>query len=136
MIPFDFISPLVNKILDFIPDPKAKLAAAQAVQEHETEILKLFSAADVAQAETNKVEAANSNIFISGWRPFVGWVAGIGFAWAVVIQPVILFICSIFHYNVQVPQLPMEILMQALFGLLGLGAMRTYEKKLGVHDKH
>jgi hypothetical protein len=27
-----------------------------------------------AQTQVNKVEAANPNLFVSGWRPAAGWV--------------------------------------------------------------
>jgi hypothetical protein len=39
------------------------------------------------QMDINKTEAASSNVFVSGWRPAIGWVCGAGFAVQFVIGP-------------------------------------------------
>lgn len=140
MLPFDIFTPIISKILDFIPDPQkkaeAQAAAIKAAADHEEAILKILQAADLGQTEINKVEAASSNLFISGWRPFVGWVCASGFAWATVFQPILVFVLAAMNHSMVTPQIQTEILVQALFGLLGLGAMRSYEKKLGVQGNH
>lgn len=134
-----FIGPVINKVLNLIPDPaareKAKLEAEAELRAQEQKILELMSASDSNQAEINKVEAGSTNLFVSGWRPFVGWVCGIGFAWATVVQPVLVFTLAMFHHQMVTPQLQTEILIQTLSGLLGLGTMRMMEKKWGVASK-
>lgn len=134
-----FLGPVINKVLDLIPDPQkreaARLQAEKELRESETKILELISAADTSQTEINKVEAANQNLFVSGWRPFVGWVCGAGFAWATIIQPILVFLLAAFHHNMVTPQLQTEILIQTMSGLLGLGTMRMMEKKWGVANK-
>jgi len=87
----------------------------------------------IAQIEVNKTEAQSRNIFVAGWRPFVGWTCGIALAWHFVGLPVTLFMTSMFQ--VETPPLPefeMESLMTVLLGMLGLGGLRTFEKTKGL----
>ena len=85
------------------------------------------------QLDINKVEAASKNLFVSGWRPFVGWVCGLGLAYASIIEPVMRFIAKLNDYTGTFPVIDTSITMQVLLGMLGLGAMRTREKEKGVH---
>lgn len=141
MIPalLGLLAPLVKPILDKIPNPgereKVRMEFEAQMRSQELELLKLVMSSDLAQAEINKVEAASSNIFVAGWRPFVGWVCGIGFAWATVLQPIAVFTLAAAHHPMVTPTLQTEVLMNALFGLLGMGALRTFEKVKGVASK-
>ena len=85
------------------------------------------------QLDINKIEAASSNVFVSGWRPFVGWVCGFGLAYAAIIEPLMRFIATMLEYTGTFPIIDTSITMQVLLGMLGLGAMRTREKEKGVH---
>src|SRR5689334_15131327 len=99
MFPFDILSPIISKVLDFIPDPQkkaeAQAAAMKAAQDHETEIMKLLQASDVAQAAINQEEAKSDDKFKSYWRPAFGWVCVVGFSWVSIIQPIVVFIYSL-----------------------------------------
>ena len=89
----------------------------------------------LGQTEVNKVEAGNSNLFVAGWRPYVGWVCGMALAYGLIIQPFAQFALVAFHVKIDLTQLPTLNTAEAielLFPLLGLGAMRTYEKVQGV----
>lgn len=77
------------------------------------------------QLEINKVEAAHKSLFVAGWRPFIGWVAGIGLLYNVLLSPIL-------DIWFDVPEVDPAILTSTLMGMLGLGAMRTYEKKNNV----
>jgi hypothetical protein len=81
------------------------------------------------QLEINKVEAASSSVFVSGWRPFIGWVCGAACAWNWIGLPIL---------RMYVPDLtPANLteMMPVLMGLLGLGALRTVEKINGVASR-
>lgn len=136
MLPFDIFSPIIQKVLDFIPDPlkkaEAQAAAIKAAQDHEEAILKLLQASDSVQAAINQEEAKSESKFKSYWRPFVGWTCGIGFAWATVVQPILVFGFAAAGHPIVPPEIQTTVLVQALFGMLGLGTLRTYEKKNGV----
>lgn len=78
------------------------------------------------QVELNKIEAQHRSVFVAGWRPFIGWVCGVGLAFVFVINPLIQWVS-----NKPGPDMPLESLMELIIALLGLGALRTYEKKIG-----
>lgn len=137
---FDILGPVIGKVLDFIPDPKAKaeaLAKAQeAAQEHQEKIITAFLASDQAQAQINAEEAKNPNLFISGWRPALGWVCSAAFAWVYVLQPVITYILTVFNHPVTLPILDFSQMSSVLVGMLGLSGMRTYEKTQNAQGNH
>ena len=121
------VSDLLDKwIVD--ADTKAQLAheIATMSERHAHQIA-------LAQIEVNKEAAKTGGIFRAGWRPAVGWVCAIAFAWYFVLQPVTLFV--LLTAGLPVPPLP-EFDVGALFtvlgGLLGLGGLRTFEKTKGL----
>jgi len=81
-----------------------------------------------AQIEVNKVEAGSSNLFVSGWRPFVGWTCGVALCYHFVLQPFLMFILSSTGNPMELPTFDMTTLTTVLMGMLGLGGLRTYEK--------
>ena len=81
-----------------------------------------------AQIEVNKVEAGSSSLFVSGWRPFVGWTCGVALCYHFVLQPFLMFILSSTGNPMELPVFHMETLTTVLMGMLGLGGLRTYEK--------
>lgn len=142
MIPFlDVLTPIVSKILDFIPDP-AKKAEAQLKLQMELDansqaLLNALTAVDKAQAETNTEEAKSLNIFVAGWRPFIGWTCGAAFAWAFVVQPILVFGLVVTGHALPVlPVIAIGEMMPVLLGMLGLAGMRSWEKTQGVHNEH
>ena len=81
------------------------------------------------QLEINKVEAANPSLFVSGWRPFIGWICGVGLGYQFLIYPILI------GYAPKIQQLDLGTLITLLGGLLGLGTLRTVEKINGVASK-
>ena len=87
----------------------------------------------LAQIDVNKEEAKSSNWFVSGWRPAAGWMCVFGLGYAAIIEPVLRFIAMVFFgYAGQFPILDTMLLGEILFGMLGLGAYRTFERAKGV----
>ena len=84
-----------------------------------------------SQLDINKVEAAHPSIFVSGWRPAIGWVCGAGCAWNWVLLPVAKVLLPMAGYVVAVSPADLSEMMPLLFGLLGLGSLRTVEKLNG-----
>jgi hypothetical protein len=93
---------------------------------------RIDQATDLAQVEVNKIEAASTNLFTSGWRPFVGWTCGAGFAVQFVIGPLGEWMLSVAGLQVKFPPMDLGTMTPLLFGMLGLGAYRTAEKVKGV----
>jgi len=102
----------------------------------ELEGRKLDQALDLAQIEVNKVEAASSSLFTSGWRPYIGWGCGTAFLYSALFEPMLRFIAQVvFDYKGPFPQLDTNMTMQVLFGMLGMAGMRAWEKGKGVASK-
>lgn len=117
------------KVLDkFVPDPEAKAKA-------ESELRSSLQAWDKSQTDVNAVEAANANVFVSGWRPFIGWVCGLALAYQYVAAPLLMWVASSLHIALATPPKLDETLWQLVFAMLGLGGMRTFEKIKGVTSK-
>lgn len=85
----------------------------------------------MVQAEINKIEASHRSVFVAGWRPFIGWVCGMGFFWAFIIQPLVIWILLIKGSAVVPPDLATDDMMELVIALLGLGLLRTFEKAQG-----
>jgi hypothetical protein len=93
----------------------------------------------LAQIELNKEEAKSDSLFKSGWRPMVGWACVTGLIYQMLIRTILPWIlqaiCLLTGQNIVLPPLPeLEInsLMTLLFGILGLGGFRTFEKVKGI----
>lgn len=108
----------------WFPDPekKAQAEAAFLAMSQEQEFKKI-----IAQLEVNAKEAQSPHIWVAGWRPFVGWCSGLGFLYASIGQPVLNWVAVINQYPAP-PTVDTELLLYVLGGMLGLGALRTYEK--------
>ena len=87
------------------------------------------------QLDINKVEAANPSVFVSGWRPFIGWVCGTACAWNWIGLPIAKLLITIFSYPVDLTPANLTEMMPVLLGMLGLGGLRTLEKINGVAAK-
>lgn len=98
-------------------------------------VLELESAGKLAQIEVNTQEAKHSSLFVAGWRPFIGWVCGLAFAWTFLLYPILQFAVIVFGVSIDLSLLPvmdLSEMMPVLLGMLGLGAMRSYERRNGV----
>lgn len=89
----------------------------------------------LAQIDVNKAEADNPNVFVSGWRPFIGWVCGFTFAYSFLVGPAITQISAAYGYSFPLPVIDMNNMIYILGGMLGLGGLRTFEKVKGVATK-
>jgi len=113
----DGVGGVADKLIrDFKLPPEAALAFEQAKLQ--------------AQTEINKAEATNASLFVAGWRPYVGWICGSGLAYQFLLQPLLSWASSIWHIP-SPPPLDIQTLTTVLFGMLGLGAMHSYDKKQG-----
>jgi hypothetical protein len=84
------------------------------------------------QMDVNKVEAANPSVFVSGWRPAIGWVCATALAYQYLGRPIVTF--GLAFTGAVIPAMPAldSTLWELLFGMLGLGGLRTFEKVRGV----
>lgn len=85
--------------------------------------------ANQGQIEINKIEAAHKNLFVAGWRPFIGWVCGVAIAYAFVLQPILEWGIALYGLEVPTPKLNVDTLYQLVLAMLGMATLRTYEKQ-------
>lgn len=123
----------IGSVADLIKDGIDKIWPDKSEQERAQAAL--LMAALQGQLDTNKAEAANPSVFVAGWRPFVGWVCGGGFAVSA-LGPLLEWVASLVGHPVKFPSIDLSVMMPLLFGMLGLGGMRTYEKTNGVSTGH
>ena len=117
------------KIIDkFVPDPQARQTA-------ESELRSSLQLWDKGQTDVNAVEAANPNIFVSGWRPFIGWVCGLALAYQYVAAPILMWLAATLGIPLASPPKLDDTLWQLVFAMLGIGGLRTFEKLKGVARK-
>lgn len=85
----------------------------------------------IAQLQINATEAAHPSLWVAGWRPFYGWTGGTGFLYAVLLQPLLTWYASIKGWPAP-PLLDVDLLLVVAGGMLGIGSLRTYEKRQGL----
>ena len=113
------ITSILDKVIED-KDTKNNIAfeLATMAERHAQELAK-------GQLEVNKVEAAHNSLFVSGWRPAIGWICGLALLYSTILAPIL----GIWF---TVPPVDSSLLTSVLMGMLGLGAMRSYEKKNNV----
>ena len=135
-MPLDPISILLDigsKVIDRIfPDPAAAASAKLELMKMQQtgELAQLAAETDLAKGQLaiNQAEAASSSVLVSGWRPALGWVCGAAFAWNWVGLPIARFGMAIWGHPVELASADMSEMLPVLFGMLGLGGLRTVEK--------
>lgn len=84
------------------------------------------------QLAINKLEAQSPSVFVAGWRPFIGWVCGAALAYQYLIRPIIIYVSALKGLDpTHIPPGLDNNLWELMFGMLGLGTLRTFEKVKG-----
>jgi hypothetical protein len=109
----------------FIPDPKAR-------DKWVSETLGMFMQADTSQIEVNREEAKSSSLFIAGWRPFIGWICGFAIAYQYVLVPIAMWVAFLVGKPLAKPPTLDGSLWELVFGMLGMGALRSFDKLKGL----
>jgi hypothetical protein len=131
------VTGIINKV---VPDRAAAAAATATFNQLaangqlQEELLQL-QAITSAQSDINKVEAGSSSLFVAGWRPGIGWVCTLALASQYIARPLVQWGFTLAGHPV--PTLPGidDNLWQLMFGMLGMGSLRTFEKFKGVASK-
>lgn len=123
------IGPVSGLLDKFIEDKDKKNALVHEIttmaEKHAQELAK-------GQIEINKISAVHKSLFVSGWRPAVGWTCCLGMASNFLLIPLANFALALSKSTIVVPLIDLSTMMPVLLGMLGLGAMRTVEKTKGV----
>ena len=94
----------------------------------------------LGQLEVNKAEAGHKSMFVAGWRPSIGWVGSFALAWQFVAYPVLLWAWALLQAKEVIPAgiapppvLDTTVLLTMVSSMLGIGAMRSFDKMKGTH---
>lgn len=131
---WQILIPAIISVLDKVLPDEGK------AQEAKARILEMQVKGELdqiaGQIQINLEEAKNPNLFVSGWRPAVGWIGATALGYASIFEPLARFVATVFFgYSGQFPQIDTDLTLQVLLGILGLGVFRTYEKKNQVASK-
>lgn len=118
--------PILGGVIDkVIPD---RAAADKAKLEVQATLLDAATKSALAQIDVNKTEAAHNSIFVAGWRPAIGWICAAALAYSYMIVPLVGFALTM--AGKPVPKWPVldNNLWELMFGMLGMGALRSWDK--------
>jgi Trk-type K+ transport system membrane component len=127
------LTPILSQVFgQLFPDPQARDKAM-------ADFFTKLQASDLSQLEVNKAEAQSGSLFIAGWRPFIGWVGGVAIAFQFAVKPMLLAFGSYFSEGfmtavLNAPQMDSNM-WELVTAMLGIGAMRSYEKLKGVASR-
>ncbi len=129
---------IITAVIDkFFPSANAKIDLDK--QKLALELQKALLDAQMLKNQTdiNEQEAKHESIFVAGWRPFIGWVCGCAFAFNYVVVPFLTwsYVALVGHAMPPLPELDMVTMMTLLTGMLGIGMMRSYDKKNSSNGK-
>ena len=136
--PITAIANVANLILTrILPDKAVQAEAAAEIQKMVVsgEINRIAAEYDSQknQVLVNQEEAKSDNLFVAGWRPALGWVCVLTFAFYYIIAPFIVNPLLIEAGHAALPLVNLDQIIGILLGMLGLGTMRTIEKIKGVN---
>lgn len=130
------MTPLITAVLPAVTDvvrrflPEDKEKRREAEQALEASLTTHLARIDMAQIRVNETEARSRHFWVAGWRPSVAWVCVASLFYTYLVIPFAQFYFAVNGMEVDLPKLNTGEMMPILMGMLGLGAYRTYEKKL------
>ena len=123
-------APLVQPITSLISEFVEDVDKANALK---AKIFDQMAAIDLAQIDVNKAGAQHRSIWVAGWRPAVGWICVVALAYHFIIHPIIISYAA--YTGVDISNLPVfdiDSMLTIIFGMLGLGSLRSFEKYKGI----
>lgn len=111
--PIEAIGGVLDKLFTSDEEKLKAQAVLEKLKQHPAEL----------QVALNKIEAQHRSLFVAGWRPFIGWMCGLGLANVYIINPWLQWL-----YGIEGPQLPLNVMVELIIAMLGLGTLRTAEK--------
>ncbi len=126
---------IITGVREAITGEKIKDPAVMA--KIDLQLQTLENALTTGQLEINKAEATNPNVFVAGWRPFIGWVGGLALAYQFLLYPLIVWGWVAMGKTIASapPVVDSSALYPIILGMLGIGGMRSFDKLKGVDTK-
>lgn len=129
----DFGGKIIDKIFpDKDKADAAKLELLKMSQDGSLKEMAMVFESDKSQTAVNEAEAKSTSLFVAGWRPAVGWVCVAAYAFNYLLMPVANWVAKWIDTNAPaIVALDTGELTTLLFGMLGIGGLRTIEKLKG-----
>jgi len=105
-----------------------KILDPKEMKELEFKFKQLEQSANNGQLSINKIEASHKSLFVAGWRPFIGWVCGVGVAYTFIGYPLLEWGLTFAGSEIQAPAIHDDKLMELVLAMLGMAGLRTFEK--------
>ena len=120
------ILPSVTSILDkHIPDKDLKAKLEGEIQNSVNKLAETYTSGTI---RTNQFEAQHRSVFVAGWRPAIGWSLAAGIFWALIGGPIAEYIAILTGVDAPLPQFPQELVLELTFAMLGMSAIRSFDK--------
>ena len=84
------------------------------------------------QLDVNAKEASHRSVFVSGWRPFIGWIGGLALMFEFILSPCIEWYSKFSGLNLTAPEIQTGPLLAIVTSMLGVSGLRTFEKAKGL----
>jgi len=123
--------PILGSIIDKVIPDRNSAAKAKA----ELEAMESSGELDLMKSQllVNSEEAKHTSVFVAGWRPAIGWTCASIYMYHYLIYPLLVLILNVNGVDTKsLPHFDLDAIWPVLGGMLGLGGMRTYEKRHGV----
>lgn len=124
---------------DLITTDKERLDAELELRRLGLEAAKVEADLVHGQLEVNRTEAASSSLFVSGWRPAIGWIGAVALGYQFLAYPLLVWAWTLLQARGVVsaglqspPMLDTDALWVVLSGMLGVAGLRSVEKVKGV----
>ena len=122
--------PIISGVLEkTVPDSGTK---TRVKGEIEKALVDNANAINLETIKTNQIEAGHKSVFVSGWRPAIGWSCAAGIAWLVVGAPIAQYAMNLAGVVAEVPTIPKDLLLELTFAMLGMAGLRSFEKLKGL----
>jgi len=116
---------VMNGLDDLFTSDEERANAALKVEQ-------LLQKPHILQAMANIESAKHKSVWVSGWRPAIGWVCAVGLGYQFLILPFAGLINAYFALPAELPSIQSAELTTLVMSLLGLGGLRSYEKTKGL----
>ena len=127
---------IVSEAIGSVIKDKKQAAAltasiSTAITGRDDEFRQLLREANDGQIGIKQIKAAHRSSFVAGWRPMVGWSCSAGIGWMFVGQLLLTGLFFAAGIEMEVPELPQDILFELLLALLGMAGIRSFDKLKG-----
>ena len=84
------------------------------------------------QLDVNAKEAGHRSVFVSGWRPAIGWMGALALGFEFILSPGIEWYSKFAGLNLTAPEIQTGPLLAIVTSMLGVAGLRSFEKSKGL----